>query len=153
MKKMYSAVEIAEMQIPNLPKTATNIRQRADREGWSFAEETGLGGVRRLYEIPPRYLVTVETMGLPLDLALQAALSAHKAANAMGGISDEQFLGLFKTLCGISQTAEIRESQSANTHRAQKTKTGKGVTAFNIGSQTAGGEIRNITKIKGDLNQ
>ena len=152
MKKMYSAVDIAGMRIPNLPKTATNIRQRADKEGWAFTEETGLGGVRRLYEIPARYLVTVETMGLPLDLALQAALSAHKAANAMGGITDEQFLGLFKTLCGISQSDEARQSKSANTIRAQA-KAGKGKTAFNIGSQTAGGEISNIKTIKGDLNK
>lgn len=152
MKKMYSVAEIIELNLPALPKSKPAITTKARNEGWKYAEETGLGGVRRLYEIPARYLVTVETMGLPLDLALQAALSAHKAANAMGGISDEQFLGLFKTLCGISQSDEARQSKSANTIRAQA-KTGKGKTAFNIGSQTAGGEISNIKTIKGDLNK
>lgn len=82
MKKMYSAVEIAEMRIPNLPKTATNIRQRADREGWAFARRN------RFRRRAPLVRDTRTLLGhggarLPLDLALQAALSAHKAANAM----------------------------------------------------------------------
>ena len=121
MKKMYSASEIMGLDLPNMPATKAAIIKRAEKEGWAFAEETGLGGIRRLYEIPARYLVSVETMGLPLDTALQAALSAHKAANAMGGLSDEQFIGLFKTLCGITQTSE-QPSLSANTRRAKAGK-------------------------------
>jgi hypothetical protein len=153
MKKMYSASEIMDLHLPNMPSTKAAIIKRAEKENWAFAEETGLGGVRRLYEIPARYLVSVETMGLPLETALQAALSAHKAANAMGGISDEQFLGLFKTLCGISQTADRPESKSANTQRAQKAKANKGGTAINIGSQKAGGDINHIKTIKGGYNK
>ena len=121
MKKMYSVAEIIELNLPALPKSKPAITTKARKEEWKYTEETGLGGVRRLYEIPARYLVTVETMGLPLDIALQAALSAHKAANSMGGISDDQFLELFKTLCGISQTPHPT-SQSHNTRRAKAGK-------------------------------
>ena len=117
MKKMYSVTEILELNLPALPKSKPAVTTKARKEGWKFAEETGLGGVRRLYEIPARYLVTVETLGLPMDTAIQAALQAHKAAQAMGGITDDQFIKMFVTLCGIDEKPQ-RQSMCHNTGRA-----------------------------------
>lgn len=44
------------MRLPGLPTSRDNIRARAEREDWYSEETTGQGGVRRVYEIPARYL-------------------------------------------------------------------------------------------------
>lgn len=56
MKKRFSSAEIAKMGLPGLPTTKAAILARAMSEGWPFEEETGLGGKRRVFEIPARYL-------------------------------------------------------------------------------------------------
>ena len=119
---MYSVAEIIELNLPLLPKSKPAITTKARNEGWVSSETVGLGGVKKLYEIPARYLVSMETMGLPLETAKQAALQAHKSATAMGNVSDEQFLKLFLTLCNLDQPKESPPSASANTQRAKAGK-------------------------------
>jgi hypothetical protein len=55
-KKLHSASEIALMKLPGLPHTKSSLITRAKREGWHYEEATGVGGTKRLYEIPQRYL-------------------------------------------------------------------------------------------------
>lgn len=52
VKNHYSATELASMQLSGMPATRENVRQRAERESWSFVEVKGRGGVRREY-VPP----------------------------------------------------------------------------------------------------
>lgn len=56
MRKLLSAREIAALKLPDLPTTKLAIATRAEREGWYSEERTGLGGKRRVYELPRRYL-------------------------------------------------------------------------------------------------
>lgn len=55
-KKLYSASEIAQMRLKGLPTSRDNIRARAESEGWYREEQTGRGGMKWVYEIPPRYI-------------------------------------------------------------------------------------------------
>ncbi|MEN2427224.1 hypothetical protein AA0N74_14330 [Chromobacterium vaccinii] len=55
-KKLYSASEIAQMRLKGLPTSRDNIRIRAESEGWYREEQTGRGGIKWVYEIPPRYI-------------------------------------------------------------------------------------------------
>ena len=57
MEKWLSASEIAKMGLPGLPATKVAIASRAAREGWPVKGETGLGGQRKVYQIPEAYLV------------------------------------------------------------------------------------------------
>ncbi|AXE33089.1 hypothetical protein [Chromobacterium phragmitis] len=56
VKKLYSASEIAQMRLKGLPTSRDNIRARAESEGWYREEQTGRGGMKWVYEIPPRYI-------------------------------------------------------------------------------------------------
>lgn len=56
MKKRYSASEIAKMGLAGLPTSKQAVIARAASEQWPFEEQKGLGGTRRAYEIPARYL-------------------------------------------------------------------------------------------------
>ncbi|MFZ6675415.1 DNA-binding protein [Undibacterium sp. Xuan67W] len=55
-QKSFSASEIAAMNLPGLPKTIANIHARAKSEVWHYETKVGLGGVRKMYEIPAYYL-------------------------------------------------------------------------------------------------
>lgn len=55
-KKLHTAAEIAQMRLPGLPTTKANVILRAEKEQWHFEEGRGVGGARRLYEIPTKYL-------------------------------------------------------------------------------------------------
>lgn len=55
-KKLFSAAEIAGMKLAGLPTSKGKVIERAASEGWYFEERKGIGGTRRVYEIPPRYL-------------------------------------------------------------------------------------------------
>ena len=57
MKILFTAAEIARMRLPGLPMTKSSILSRAAREGWRYEEQYGIGGIRRVFEIPDRYLV------------------------------------------------------------------------------------------------
>lgn len=65
MKKLFSASEIAKMGLPGLPMSKAAIIARAASEGWPFEEQKGLGGKRRVYEIPARYVRGQDSGGHP----------------------------------------------------------------------------------------
>lgn len=44
IKTHYSAEELAQMELPGLPKTSRNIREKAKKEGWSSQKRRGIGG-------------------------------------------------------------------------------------------------------------
>ncbi|KIP19470.1 mu DNA-binding domain protein [Burkholderia sp. MSHR3999] len=56
MKRLYAASEIARLGLPGLPKSKSAIIARAESEGWRYEERTGVGGTRRMYEVPAAYL-------------------------------------------------------------------------------------------------
>lgn len=58
MKKLYTAAEIAQMRLSGLPTTKSSILARASKEGWYYEEQYGIGGVRKVFEIPDRYLLS-----------------------------------------------------------------------------------------------
>lgn len=55
-KNLYSAKEIADMKLAGLPHSKGKVISRAMSEGWYFEYRTGVGGKRRMYEIPVHYL-------------------------------------------------------------------------------------------------
>jgi len=55
-RQLYSASEIGKMNLPGLPKSKGRVIDRAKAEGWQFEERKDVGGVRRMYEIPEKYL-------------------------------------------------------------------------------------------------
>lgn len=57
MSKLLSASEIAALKLPGMPTTKVAILQKAKREGWRYEEATGIGGTRKLYDVPAKYLV------------------------------------------------------------------------------------------------
>ncbi|PFH20818.1 hypothetical protein [Burkholderia sp. JKS000303] len=62
-RTLYSAAEIAAMRLPGLPATKARIIDRATAEAWYSEERKGLGGTRRVYEIPARYVVRGQDSG------------------------------------------------------------------------------------------
>ncbi|MBA5605866.1 hypothetical protein H3H36_10895 [Duganella sp. FT3S] len=56
MEKLLSASEIAALKIPGLPTTRAAVNVMAKRDGWEFELATGIGGTRRLYRLPAKYL-------------------------------------------------------------------------------------------------
>jgi hypothetical protein len=56
MTKLFTAAEIAAKNLPDLPSTTRGIQLRAKKEAWHYESKVGLGGVRKLYEIPAYYL-------------------------------------------------------------------------------------------------
>lgn len=55
-RQLFSALEIGQMGLPGLPKTKARVIDRARIEGWSYEEVKDIGGTKRLYEIPEKYL-------------------------------------------------------------------------------------------------
>ncbi|CAB3764222.1 Mu transposase C-terminal domain-containing protein [Paraburkholderia humisilvae] len=64
----FSASELASLRISGIPASKGKIIARAEREGWVFVEETGRGGTRRKYMLPPN---------------LQGALATRVARDAL----------------------------------------------------------------------
>ncbi|WP_321392750.1 Mu transposase C-terminal domain-containing protein [Emcibacter sp.] len=50
MRKMFTAAELAEMNLPGLPATERNIRRRATIEDWDYQNRSGRGG-GKLYPV------------------------------------------------------------------------------------------------------
>lgn len=69
MKILFTAAEIARMRLPGLPTTKSSILSRAAREGWRYEEQYGIGGIRRVFEIPDRYLVAALDAGMLAEAA------------------------------------------------------------------------------------
>lgn len=53
---LYSAAEIGAMGLLGLPRTKTAIIARAKAEGWPFEERKDLGGTKRMYKVPAKYV-------------------------------------------------------------------------------------------------
>ncbi|MDL2283845.1 hypothetical protein LJC19_01690 [Oxalobacter sp. OttesenSCG-928-P03] len=58
MKKLYTAAEIAQRRLSGLPTTKSSILARAAKEGWRYEEQYGIGGIRKVFEVPDRYLLS-----------------------------------------------------------------------------------------------
>ncbi|MCW3478808.1 DNA-binding protein [Neisseriaceae bacterium JH1-16] len=87
MKKLLSSSEIAELKLPGLPTTKVAIASRAEREGWHCEERTGLGGTRRVYEIPARYLPSEQTQESAATTAqVDSATGQGQGGNVTGPI-------------------------------------------------------------------
>ncbi|MFZ6687543.1 hypothetical protein ACO0K0_07335 [Undibacterium sp. SXout11W] len=56
MAKLFTAAEIAAMNLSDLPSTTRGIQLRAKKEEWHYETKVGLGGVRKMYAIPRAYL-------------------------------------------------------------------------------------------------
>jgi hypothetical protein len=75
MKKM-TAAEIAALKLDGLPTSKVGVRALADREGWPYEEVKGVGGTRRMYSVPEKYLAVEGT-----------SLAAPIAAKVIGAIA------------------------------------------------------------------
>jgi hypothetical protein len=76
------------MRIPGLPSTKARIIDRATAESWAFVEAKGVGGTRRLYELPMRYVTEA-----PVE---RGAVHASDASTTIvaGGKADMEKLAL-----------------------------------------------------------
>lgn len=60
VKSHYSAAELAAMNISGLPKSKGKLIAKADREGWAFIENKGVGGTRREYAPPTEVMEAIK---------------------------------------------------------------------------------------------
>lgn len=79
MRKLYTASEIANLRLPHLPTTKVGVRTFAAREKWRYEERTGVGGTRRVYEVPDHYFPGGEP-------AVQAAHEQPRGAKVIGTV-------------------------------------------------------------------
>lgn len=63
VEPLYSAVEIAQMELPGLPHSKPGVLARANAEGWRFENRTGVGGTKKMFELPAKYLKLVARGG------------------------------------------------------------------------------------------
>lgn len=75
MIKQYSAAEIAAMKLPGLPATKARVIQRATAEGWPYEEMKGVGGTRRMYSVPEKYLAGT-SLAAPIAAKVIGAIAA-----------------------------------------------------------------------------
>lgn len=84
MEKLLSASDILKMNIPGLPKTKPALLAKADREEWYYETKVGLGGVRKMFEIPAAYLPGYQPY--KAESVDQAALTANESTKVVGAI-------------------------------------------------------------------
>jgi len=77
---MYTAAEIAEMGLPGLPGTKRAILTRAEKEGWPYEVRLGLGGERKVFVVPSRYLPDVEATTEASQTPAERMLAPNKGA-------------------------------------------------------------------------
>lgn len=98
MKKLYTAAEIAQKRLPGLPTTKSSILARAAKEGWRYEEQYGIGGIRKVFEIPDRYLLPgqmrPEVVSARQDLAEYLADDKGNVQNQPVAVLDESKLAL-----------------------------------------------------------
>ncbi|MGO4380341.1 DNA-binding protein [Pseudoduganella sp. RAF53_2] len=78
--RLYSASEIAALALPGLPKSKPGVIARASAEGWKFETQKGIGGTKRLYEVPAKYFAG--TVHARFEAARE---TAHVAGTVAGG--------------------------------------------------------------------
>jgi len=81
MRKVYSAVDLAALELPILPKRSDNIVRLADREGWPFVLARnplggGSGGEIKLYTVPEYVHVAIAQKRLEKRSSLVEAIEA-----------------------------------------------------------------------------
>lgn len=92
-KKMYAASEIAKLKLPELPTTIPSIHARAQKEGWHYETKIGLGGMRKMYEIPERYFATSDAASSqPAPIAPQERRAPVAGAILNGAIVNSRQL-------------------------------------------------------------
>lgn len=82
--KQYSAAEIAAMKLPGLPATKARVIQRATAEGWSYEEMKGVGGTRRMYSVPEKYLPAGASTGADVPANDDSAVGVIGAITSAG---------------------------------------------------------------------
>lgn len=98
MKKLYTAAEIAQRRLSGLPTTKSSILARAAKEGWHYEEQYGIGGVRKVFEVPDRYLLSEKkirqgVMSAKQDLEKYRVNGSHAQSERVTGL-DEAKLAL-----------------------------------------------------------
>ncbi|MFZ6872832.1 hypothetical protein ACO0LF_12265 [Undibacterium sp. Di27W] len=83
MEKLYTAAEIVEMHLPGLPATKRAIQLRADKEHWHYETRVGLGGIRKVYEVPEAYLPNYVPL-VDRPMPDNAKTSAERVAESAG---------------------------------------------------------------------
>jgi hypothetical protein len=91
---LYSAAEIAAMRLPGLPTTKARVIERAASEGWYWEERTGLGGTRKVYDVPDRYVDTKKgnTAATRTDELLGQASTYIKEQREAGNLDDAELI-------------------------------------------------------------
>ena len=85
------------------------------------------------------YILTGEGLQEALDFRpiKQAALQAHKAANAMGKVTDRQFLGIFTAMLdGVVDVVD--EDEDKNDNKKSVTQTSNASATVQIGGNNSG---------------
>lgn len=117
-KKTFSAAEIVAMNLPGLPTTIANIHARAKKEEWFYETKVGLGGVRKMYFIPPAYLPGYKPYANEKPKPSLESEATRKAANIAAkavGVLDEKIDSerLTKAICIVE--AYLQENKLAVT--------------------------------------
>lgn len=89
MEDLLSASEIAALKLPALPATKVGIRAFAERDGWYSETRTGVGGTRRVYRLPSKYVP-----GAKSQVAPGQAVSAVAGAISGGVKANPQLLAM-----------------------------------------------------------
>ncbi len=84
MSKKYTAAEIAQMRLPDLPTTKKAILTRAERENWIFESRMGPGGIRKMFSIPPRYTLKSRPGSSPVGTASESGTTAAETSPFAG---------------------------------------------------------------------
>jgi hypothetical protein len=80
------------MGLPGLPTTKARIIGRASSERWYSEERKGLGGTRRIYAIPEKYLLPEQHQRSKEDDDLQRAKERVLEVRRAGRIDDDALL-------------------------------------------------------------
>lgn len=92
IKTHYSCLELAELKLPGLPRSARRMRDRAARENWEFIvkESAGRNGNTRFY-CPPAYIrKLIDACGetqvytKQSEITLQLTVSLSEAEHILG---------------------------------------------------------------------
>ncbi|WP_175992343.1 hypothetical protein [Burkholderia vietnamiensis] len=83
MKDWLTANEIAKLGLPGLPSTKVAIAARAEREKWPVKAATGLGGQRKVYKVPDRYIGSSD---LSTDAAAKRPAGAYDPEAGSGAM-------------------------------------------------------------------
>ncbi|WP_215782050.1 hypothetical protein [Paludibacterium sp. B53371] len=105
-QKLLSAAEIAALKLPGLPSSKGKVIERAASEGWYFEERKGIGGTRRVYAVPERYLPVQESCNDQADHLQQAIASISQAKPTGPTQIDLETLRMVETL--LDQTLQAK---------------------------------------------